>query len=272
MTRLQAIRAIGRALSRIDNIMSVLTIIIAVALVLFEVFHGGMTIEANAEAIIVLLGLVALTNMIERESRLVETDTKVDAVQAAVCEVRKLLHDGRGTTLFANDKLPHPDTLLEGGSEVFVAGAHSFNLLTRDPDRWKAWLRERKSVKVIIQNPWNKGLRHLTIPAFGYNYETYKSDTEHVIAALEVLSAAGPGMEIRLSNTCPTQGVVIVDGQTGGKRMIVALYVPGCGSANRPTMVLNRERDPALFELFYEKYYVHLWNESKPLTSVNGQS
>jgi hypothetical protein len=269
MTRLQAI---GRALSRIDNIVSVVTIVTAVTLVLFGVFGGSIGPQATAEVIIALLGLVALTSMIERESRLAHTETKVDGVQAAVDEVQQLLRNSQGTPLFANDKLPHPDTLLENASELFVAGAHSLNLITRDPDRWKAWLRNGKSIRVIIQNPWNKGLRYLAIPAHVYNYEIYKRNTEDVITELEALSAAGHGMEIRLSNTCPTQGIVIVDGQNGGKSMIIALYVPGCGSANRPTMMLSRERDPALFALFYEKYYVYLWNESKPLASVQGES
>jgi hypothetical protein len=262
MTRL---RAIGRALSRIDNIMSVVTIVTAVTLVLFGVFGGSIAPQATAEIIIALLGLVALTSMLERESRLAQTEIKLDRVQAALDGVRQLLRDSQGTSLFANDKLPHPDTVLESASEVFVAGAHSFNLLTRDPERWKAWLRKGKSVKVIVQNPWNKGLRYLAIPAHAYNYEIYKRNTMDVIEQLQVLSTAGPGIEIRLSDTCPTQGVIIVDGQNGGACMIVALYVPGCGSATRPTMMLTRERDQALFALFHEKYYVHLWNESQPL-------
>jgi hypothetical protein len=266
------LRAIVRALSRIDNIMSVVTIVTAATLVLFGVFGGSIGPQATAEIIIALLGLVALTSMLERESRLAQTDSKIDRVQAAVDEVRVLLNDSQGTTLFPNDKLPHTDTLLEGVSEIFVARAHSFNILTRDPDRWKAWLRSGKSIKVIVQNPWNKGLRHLAIPAYAYNYEIYRRNTEAVIAELGALNAVGSGMEIRLSNTCPTQGVVIVDGQNGGRCMIVALYVPGCGSANRPTMMLNRERDQELFALFYEKYYVNLWNESKPLASVQAES
>jgi hypothetical protein len=254
-------RAIVKALSRIDNIMSVVTIVTAATLVLFPMFGGSVGPQASASIITALLGLVALTNMIERESRLSQ-------VQAAVAEVRQLLNDRQRTTLFDNDRLPHPDTLLEGASEVFVAGAHSFNLLTRDPDRWREWLRNGKRIKVILQNPYNKGLRYLTIPAHAYNYETYNRNTKGVIAELEGLSAAGPGMQIRLSDTCPTQGIVIIGGQNGARCIIVALYIPGCGSANRPTMILTRERDQQLFELFYEKYYVHLWNESKPLASV----
>src|SRR5882672_3443053 len=132
MTRL---RAIGRALSRIDNIMSVVTIVVAVSLVMFNVFGGSIGSQATAEVIIALLGLIALTGMIERESRLAQTATKIDQVQAAVDEVRQLLHNRQGTTLFANDKLAAPDALLESASEVFVAGAHSFNLLTRTPRR-----------------------------------------------------------------------------------------------------------------------------------------
>jgi hypothetical protein len=259
------LRAILKVLSRIDNIMSVLTIVMAATFVLLRVFGWSIPPQASASIITALLGLVALTNMIERESRLSQ-------VQATVAEVRQLLKDSQSTTLFDNDKLPHPDTLLEGASEIFVAGAHSFNLLTRDPDRWREWLRNGKRVKVIAQNPWNKGLRFLAIPAHGYNYETYKQNAESVIAELQSLSAAAPGMQIRLSDTCPTQGIVIIGNENGGSHMVVALYVPGCGSANRPTMILTRERDQKLFRLFYEKYYVHLWNESKPLASAQGAS
>jgi hypothetical protein len=266
------LRAIVRALSRIDNIMSVVTIVTAATLVLFGVFGGSIGPQVSASIIIALLGLVALTSMIERESRLAQTTSKVDRVQATVDEVQQLLNHSQGTTVFAHSKMPHVDTLLEGVSEIFVAGAHSFNLLIKDPERWKVWLRSGKSIKVIVQNPWNEGLRYLAIPADAYNYEMYKANILDVIAKLQALKAAGHGMEIKLSNTCPTQGVVIFGGENGGRRMIVALLVPGCGSANRPTMMLTRGRDQELFELFYEKYYVHLWNESKPLDSVLGKS
>jgi hypothetical protein len=79
-------------------------------------------------------------------------------------------------------------------------------------------------------------------------------------------------MEIRLSNSCPTQGVVIVDGQNGGRRMLVALYIPGCGSARRPTLDLTPERDQELFALFYELYYVKLWNQSERLHNAEAHT
>jgi hypothetical protein len=246
-------------LSRKDNILTLITICIAILLLLLDLFSDILVREIMIKIIILILTLIAITNMVERETRFAESSEKID-------DVRKLILNMNYGKFIHYSEIPNHEDLAKGANEFFIAGAQTFSLITRNMDFWQQWLKHGKSLKIIIQNPTNEGLKHLNIPTFEYDYKTYKTNIQNIIKKLKTLDKTGnSNLEIRVNDTCPTQGVLIVDGHLGGKAMIVNFYLPNCDSNSRPHVVLESGKDTEWFKLFHTKYYKTLWKNCSSL-------
>lgn len=246
-------------LSRKDNVLTLIIICIAIILLMLDLFSDTLIMERMIKIIILILTLIAITNMVERETRFTEAGEKID-------DVRELIENMNSSEFIHFSEIPNHEDLAKGANEFFLAGAQSFNLIMRNMEFWQQWLEDGKSLKIIIQNPMNKGLKHLNIPAFDYDYETYKMNIQNIIRTLKALDRTGNfNLEIRANNTCPTQGILIVDGHLDGKVMIINFYIPNCDSNSRPHVVLERKKDAEWFELFYSKYYKVLWDKCEPV-------
>ena len=244
--------------SKTDNIISVLTILIATLLLFFDIFNDGLTANGMFEVILIVLVLLTITNMIERETRFKQTDRKVD-------EIKNYLQQEKHTFFLKSSELPDIRELAKDASEIFLSGG-SLHIVDEYLNFWEEWLKEGKSLKMILLNPDNPGLKDLHPPNFNYSYEVYKMNIELSLERIQSLkSIPNANFEVRLSDICPTQGVTILDGHNSGTVMYIGIYLPNEDSNTRPHFSFTRKHDEEWFELFYDRYYKFLWGQAKEL-------
>jgi len=238
---------------RKENILYLVTICIAIVVVVLNIFFSerfGMQIIN--QTIIVLLTLIAMANLVEH-------DTLTKFITACNMSFKKL----KSHTFIKDNDKPELEELAKDASEFFVAGAQSFNVVKRHMNFWEQWIRDGKKLKILALNPSNEGLKNLEIPLSHYSYENYVIEMKSTLKIIKSIGQEGnPNLQIRVTNNCLCQGLVIVDGHKGGKIMIVAFYLPNCDPFSRPHVVLDKETDTEWFNLFYSKYYKYLWDKA----------
>jgi hypothetical protein len=237
------------------NLFYLLSICAAIIVVLINFFRREVGAETIGATIVILLILVATTNWFEHDSQ-----------WGFLLKLQPLLEKMKPHGFVLETERPHLDELTADASEFFVAGAQSFNLVRSHMGFWEKWIEAGKTLKILVQNPCNEGLKYLELPMFKYSYENYISEMKGILHNMKQLRTTdSDNFQIRVSDACLSHGVVIVDGHKGGKIMTVAFYLPNCDSSSRPHVILEKKNDYEWFNLFYSKYYEYLWNKSRAI-------
>jgi len=248
-----------KAFIRKENILTTITIIIAIVIAVAGLLKSEI-IDTGRQfpVILALLALIGINTIFERETRFVSLQKSLDDISKSIS------HE---SGIFINfKKVPSYDKLFidNGATEVFIAGSQSFSIICSQMTFWEKWLKDGKKMKIIAQNPENKGLEHLILPMYGYEYKEYKQGMKGVLGKIKKLMAINLScINVKLSDNSPAHGVTIVDGHLGGTAMIVTFYLPFCDVTSRPSVVLYKSKDAEIFDLFFNAYYKNLWDNSK---------
>jgi len=117
---------------------------------------------------------------------------------------------------------------------------------------------------LVLQNPENLGLQHVTMPCANYKPNVYREQIRESLNILTEISKKLPDARfgVRLSDVSPTQSAAIMDGHKGGKYICVLHHLPDGESSTAPFNFLDKDRDSYWFNVFYERYYNYLWANS----------
>ena len=154
---------------------------------------------------------------------------------------------------------------MEYSHELFYTGGHLHSFIHSYTNYFEKWLRQGKSIRLILQDPKNEGLNKLAMPCVNYNSGVYVAQIIDSLSILEQLDKRYPTAKLggRVTNITPTQSVSVIDGHTGGTSLCMLHHLPNGESSSAPFMYLDPIKDKEWFELFYERYYKYLWNESR---------
>jgi len=257
--------SIRNFLSKKDNLLSVLTILIALILLFVDLFTDFITIESMFTLIVVILTLLSLDNIIERETRFYELKSSLGR---SIDGLKDMIENTTEPFLKWFRDLPDMRSYSDGAKELFFVGATCNTLLTIETNLLEEWVKKGNSLKFLILDPEGNWLKDVVLPVNNYDYNTFKNEINQAlkkIADLKILPNSK--VEVRLSNLSPTLGVCIKDGGeylNNFSQIAVHLYLPNEGLGRRPCFILSKAKDGKFFDIFYERYYEQLWNSSKP--------
>ena len=216
----------------------------------------------------------------EREARFEQADKKLDDVCLEIAKFKKPF-------LRKLNEFPSIEKYSENANELFFVGGHLGGLVSGYLTFFEKWLRDGKSLKFLLQNPANEGLKHLVMPCYGYDYAAYKSQIETALERLHKLklehearlatkgvaqiTADQPftdkykrgSIDIKIYDMSPTQTLAILDGNIGGTTAYIGLHIPYGDAVTRPYIILNKREHEEPFNLFYSRYYIELWDDSE---------
>lgn len=246
-----------RLFYRRDNLISVVIILISTTIGLLGLFTSHITLSVLLSAILIMLSLLAVTNIIERESRFEAADRKLESI----IQMGRI----RGSIFESINDLPSMASYIAEADEVFFTGGNLTGLMLTNFNLFENWLIEGKSLKFILQNPENEGLKYLVMPCANYEYTEYAEQIKLSLARLRNLqSIPNAKIEVRLTDMSPTQSVCILDGHESGTEMRLIIHIPSGDGSSAPFVRLSRAHDEAWFNVFYTKYYKYLWDHAKP--------
>ncbi|UCC96781.1 MAG: hypothetical protein JSW66_13155 [Phycisphaerales bacterium] len=248
-----------------DNLVSLVIAFVAFLVAILGLFTSSISTSSLLAAVLVVLGLLAVTNVIEREARLDQTERKIDDIVSQLSSAR--------CTIFLGAKdIPPLDDYLANADELFYAGGHLWNLVHGNANFLRRWLRGGRVLKLILQDPENPGLRSVRMPCVNYDHTTYVRQIRDTLQMLAEFKKEIPGakLEVRLTARAPTQSVSIVDGHRGGTDMCMLLHLPESDHGTGPFIRLPRIESGGWFDLFYERYYERLWDEASPMPDSQG--
>lgn len=246
-----------RLFARRDNLFSLVIIVVSTTIALLSLFTSYIALGVLLSAILFVLSLLAITNIIERESRFEIADAKLES----------LIRMGRvrGSVFESVRDIPLMENYITGADELFFTGGHLNALVLSNTNLFAAWLRAGKSLKFILQNPENKGLQYLVMPCVNYQCDEYVKQIKLSLERLRILQRIPNGnIEVRLTDITPTQSVTILDGHKGGTEMRLLIHMPSGDGSTAPFVRLTRTHEEMWFNLFYNRYYKHMWEEARP--------
>lgn len=246
-----------RLFARRDNLFSLVIIVVSTTIALLSLFTSYIELSVLLPAILIVLSLLAVTNIIERESRFEIADGKLESL----IQMRRV----QGSIFESVKDIPLMENYIAGADELFFTGGHLNSLVLSNTNLFQAWLKAGKSLKFILQNPENKGLQYLVMPCVDYQYDEYVKQIKISLERLRSLQRIpNANIQVRLTDITPTQSVTILDGHKGGTEMRLLIHTPSGDGSTAPFVRLTRAHDELWFNLFYNKYYKHMWKEAQP--------
>ncbi|WP_299590063.1 hypothetical protein [uncultured Tateyamaria sp.] len=172
-------------LLRRDNIINLITALIAVGILITDWFFGDVDASVSFEVILFVLAAICVGNIVEREERFSSLEKKIED---QMHETKSLLKP-----TFVSRKVPpgFPE-LMKEHTELFYTGGHLYHFIHTHARSFDQWLKEGKSIRLILQNPENIGLSHMEMPCANYRPTSYKDQIRESLEILKGISACNP--------------------------------------------------------------------------------
>jgi hypothetical protein len=248
----------AKTLTQRDNLLSLVSVAVVVIVLILDIAGDVLPASAVSESLLVVLGLIAVSQIAERELRFTEVRDDLKRMEAEV---------GRLTEprFYKLSELPSVLEFMRSGNELFYSGGHLHSLLHNHSNYFAQWLRDGRSLKFLLQDPDNEGLHHLEMPCVNYASKVYVEQIRDSIAILHRLKADVPNarLGVRVTGVSPTQSVAILNGHDGGTEMRILFHLPNGDSSSAPFSRLTHDQDGEWFQLFHERFYKHLWRGSR---------
>lgn len=248
-----------RAAIKRDNILYFIAAIVSISILLFDLFLGDVDSSISFEVILFILAAICVAQILEREIRFDEQNSKIDQLKEVIEKSRRPIFYSRSSVV------PFTD-LMKEHEELFYTGGHLYHFIHTHTRHFENWLREGKSIRLILQNPDNIGLKSVMMPCVNYNSNVYREQIRGSLEILSRISSSIPNAKfgVHLSDISPTQSVAIMDGHVGGKFMCILHHLPDGESSTAPFSIMDSNSDPEWFEVFHQRYYRYLWENSTP--------
>lgn len=260
---------IRRLFTRRDNLLSLVSILVVGVVLILDAIGDAVPSGAFSEAILIVLALIAVSQIIERELRFGELRADVaemkNELRTDVGEMKQEIVRLEQPRFYKGSQLSSVVEFMRSADELFYAGGHLHSLLHNNSNYFKDWLKNGRSLKFLLQDPGNEGLHQLEMPCVNYASKVYVEQIRDSIAILQRLKAEVPSarLGVRVTNVAPTQSVAILDGHKGGTEMRILFHLPNGDSSSAPFSRLERRQDGEWFQLFYERFYALLWKKAR---------
>ena len=242
-----------------ENIIPIVTIVIAVIIAFLNIFDIWITDNIVTASILLVVSLLVTIIIIDRKN---QKENELRIYKKILDNIQKV----KDPVFYSLDEIPVLEDYLRNSTELFYVGGHLNGLIMNNTNLFENWLKEGKTLKLILQNPKNEGLKYLEMPCIEYNYESYVNQINLSIERLRALKRIdNADIEVRVTDITPTQSISILDGHKKGTELCMLLHLPKSEGTTAPFVRLKRADNLDWFNLFYDRYYRIMWDKAKKI-------
>jgi uncharacterized FlaG/YvyC family protein len=240
--------------SKIQKLVPLIPVVGVIVAILLSI-TGRLIISIPEGLILSLLALLSIDALLERMTILERIQKNLDELGSSRPQLRW------DSDLY--EETPF-EKYLQGVEELFVSGGSLISLFTVQREVIARWLKQTSDakLKLILVDPDALRAGKVTVESLhiDQNKETYARDIDKSLIIIKNLQEGFPQkIEFRLTDQIPSLTVMIIN----KSEAMIALNLYTAYAGQRPAFEVSRIKHPIWFKLFYERYYVNLWEKSK---------
>jgi len=227
---------------------------------------GILTISIPEGIMLSLLGLLAADALVERMGILERIQHRLELIDQSEETEPRLMWE---PDILRDEPF---EKYLRGANELFVSGGSLIGLFREQREVIERWLSQTPDAKLrlILVDPKLVREGKISVESLyrdkdngeDEGREIYARETDRALGMIASLQKGFPGkIEVRLTKETPSVTVMMIDRSKA--RVSVNLY--RVYPTQRPAFVLSKAKHPTWFKPFEERYYIELWNKSKPI-------
>jgi len=251
----------------LDNISILITLGATAYIVIAQSISATkLTTDDLITAVIGVIGLLALSELIERYRRL----NAIDKTTKQVWELlRNKLADHPSALAFFR-KLPELDTYVQGANRIDMCGVVLTSAINRQLSNLREQLNQGAKIRILVIDPNSPALVIAEARSEEPSGSYYRSKLEttfqdlaylHQIQAKMGRTAKG-SFEVRLLPYTPSFGIYSFDTSSSTARLIVEVYPHITGWGETPVFDLMPGRDGKWYDYFV-KQFDFMWERAK---------
>lgn len=234
-----------------DNLISFLTIVIALTIILLDIITDYISDQIMFEALILILSLTTITNIVERETRINLTDSKINEINEQLTKIK----ESPKHILKKRTEIIPPDKMAENASSIHALAISAYSIGVPYIDFYKRKLKEGCDIKFILFDPDSNYLEAYN--QLNFDYIDAKS---HIYSSLRVLKPLSEAkdykgkFEIRLSEVFFPFSIIGVDFGNEKGKMNVEFHCYKVSLDSRPHIFLEKEKDLYWFNFYHNQF------------------
>jgi hypothetical protein len=251
----------------LNNGPAIATMVGSVALALAASFLDLSELRI-LQAIVALLALIGTSLLTERliegrtlRQKLSTIDERLDQVLLYTNNVKM---GGLDSLVIRRRDLRPLEERLNGAKRVSILGGSLFRLINEYQRLFEQLAESGCRMRFLMTDPKTAATEFLSSAVVyeSSDIETYRTQMQAALSGLLSLSSRYRDVfEVRLFAFAPPFSLVVVEKGTDSSTIQVELYPFRLPARDRPTLVLDRERDPRLHAVFASQYEA-IWSSS----------
>lgn len=246
----------------------------AVITVLFGVFVGlfgsflALSQPQILQIILVLLGLIGTTLLTEKLLLGRAIPRKFDAIDSQMDKLLKVTCDieakGLDSLIIRRRDLEPLEERLKGATRIAISGGSLFRLMSEYQRVFEDLAKSGCEMRFLVSDPNSQASLFLSsvVVYESANPETYRENMKNSIKALESIATRHPELcQLRLADFAPPFSVVIIEKGNASCLIQVEIYPFKVPARERPTLLLDKDKDPRLHEFFRDQYNA-MWDSN----------
>lgn len=251
----------------VDNI-SILATLFAAAYVIFRQSTAATKFSTDdlIASVLAVLGLLALSELIERYRRLNSIDQTTQKVWALL---QGRLSD-RPSALSFFRKLPEFDIYVQGASQIDWCGVTLTSAINRQLSNLREQLKQGTTIRILVIDPASNALDMAEARSEEPNSDYYRAKLDTTFQDLFFLKqfcekhtdSVKGHLEVRILAYSPSFAIYSFDGRRASGKAIIEIYSHVTGWGETPVFELVPGRDGRWYEYFVEQFEA-MWSRAK---------
>jgi hypothetical protein len=252
-------------LTRPENLINLIAVIVAVVLGYRSIQVG--TSEQYFQAVLTVLGVLAFSQLIASY-----TSTQREAKIARIAESMSKIEESAELRISADKFLAHRvdfssiEEIFKDADRIEAVGTTLISFGTI----YQALIHQRITqgccARLVITNHVNKNVADIAAQKMPESptRETHMSQARTALMSLSGIAgqhSSGGSLEIKVLDTFPPFGLLIINGDQPNGRIRVELYPDNCPIAARPMFELFATRDGEWYRFFRQQFEI-LWQKA----------
>jgi len=220
-----------------------------------------LTPEQLWQAVIGLLALIATSLLTERlmDARLTRDALKriEERIDLALTYVTEVKSAGIDELVIRRRDLAALEDRLAHAKCISISGGSLFRLANEYRSLFENLARRGCRLSFLVTDPSSAAAEMLwrTVAYEVSDADAYKGQLKSALTSLLAIQAKSPELvEVRVSTAAPPFSLVVVENEDGSAVIQVELYAFKLPARDRPTLMLDKQRDPRLYSVFFDQF------------------
>lgn len=222
---------------------------------------ADLTAEQLWQAVIALLALIATSLLTERllEARLTRNSLAriEDRISQALEYAKQVESLGIDDLVVRRRDLPPLEERLANAKNISISGGSLFRLANEYKSLFETLARKGCRLSFLVTDPVSPAAELLckTVAYEASDVDAYRGQLRAALTGLLAIQAKAPDLvQVRVSTAVPPFSLVMIEKEDESSVIQVELYAFNIPARDRPTLLVDKQRDPRLHSIFSDQF------------------